>query len=301
MVPWGSNLLLTSSGASNATLEAYPLSPANGAPGTPVSFGNATTAGGAVIDPSEQWAFETDSANNVVSTFRRIGANWLLLSYLANGSTVTTFPTGAGPGPMAIDGSGRFLYVANRGANSISTYQYFGTSPELVESTGQFVVPFSDGSPFAIGAKPIALATDFSNAFLYVICDDQTLRVYAIDYYSGGHIAQVAKVNLGAQPVAVAAPPTGRFVYAADGGSVSAFSVDAQSGALTPITLNPAIQLVQIVGLYAERSGKFLYVATNTAVFGYAINADGTLRAVSVSAVATSNHPSSMSFSVNVQ
>jgi 6-phosphogluconolactonase (cycloisomerase 2 family) len=301
VVPWGSNLLLASTGASNATLEAFPLSPVTGAAGTPVSFGNATTAGGAAIDPSEQWAFETDSANNVVSTFKRIGTNWLLLSYLVNGGTVTTFSTGAGPGPVVIDASGRFLYVANQAANSISAYQYFGTSPELIESTGQFVLPFTDGSPFAIGAKPIALATDFSNAFLYVVCDDQTLRVYGIDYYSGGHIAQAAKISLSAQPVAVAAVPTGRFVYAADGGSVSAFSVDAQSGALKPITLNPAIQLVQVVGLYAEPSGKFLYVATNAAVFAYAINADGTLSSVSANAVATSNRPSSMSFSVSIQ
>ncbi len=291
MAPWGSNLLLASSGASNATLEAYPLTP-TGVPGTPASFGNATTAGGVVIDPSEQWAFETDSANNVVSTFKRLGANWSLLSYLVNGSTVTTFATGAAPGPMAIDASGRFLYVANQGANSISAYQYFGTSPELLESTG---------SPFAIGARPIALTTDFSDTYLYVTCGDQTLRVYGIDYFSGGPVTQMATIKLGAQPVGVAVVPTGRFVYTADSGSVSAFSVDVRSGVLTSIALNPAIQLVQIVGLYAEPSGKFLYVATNTAVFGYVINADGTLNAVSVSAVATSNHPSSMSFSVNIQ
>jgi 6-phosphogluconolactonase (cycloisomerase 2 family) len=300
MAPWGSNLLLASSGASNATLEAYPLTPA-GVPGTPVSFGNATSAGGVVIDPSEQWAFETDSANNVVSTFKRIGANWSLLSYLVNGSTVTTFATGAAPGPMAIDASGRFLYVANQGANSISAYQYFGTSPELIESAGSFVLPFVDGSPFAIGAKPIALTTNSSDTFLYVVCDDKTLRVYEINYFSGGHIAKIAQVNLSAQPVAVAALPTGRFVYTADSGSVSAFSVNGASGALTPITLNPTIQLAQIVGLYAEPSGKFLYITTSTGVFGYAINADGTLSAASGSPVATSNHPSSISFSVNIQ
>jgi len=53
--------------------------------------------------------------------------------------------------------------------------------------------------------------------------------------------------------------------------------------------------------LYAEPSGKFLYVATNAAVFAYAINADGTLSSVSANAVATSNRPSSMSFSVSIQ
>jgi DNA-binding beta-propeller fold protein YncE len=191
--------------------------------------------------------------------------------------------------------------VANQGASSISAYQYFGTSPELLESAGQFVAPFPDGSPFAIGAKPIALATNSSDTFLYVVCGDKTVRVYGIDYFSGGHIARVAQVGLSALPVGVAALPTGRFVYTADSGSVSAFSVDASSGALVAITLNPAIQLAQIVGLYAEPSGKFLYVATSTGVFGYAVNADGTLTTVSAGAVATLNQPSSMSFSVNLQ
>jgi 6-phosphogluconolactonase (cycloisomerase 2 family) len=292
MVPWGSNLLLASSGASNATLEAYPLS-ATGAPGMPVSFGNATTAGGVAVDPSEQWAFETDSTNAAVTPFQRIGGSWAIANNAA--------PAGASAGPLAIDASGRFLYVANQGANSISAYQYFGTSPELFESTGQFVSPFPDGSPFSIGAKPIALATNFSDTFLYVACADKTLRTYGVDYFSGGHIAKVSQVILSGQPVALAALPTGRFVYVADIGNISAFSVDPGSGALAPITMNPAIQLSPIVGLYAEPSGKFLYVTTNVGVFGYAINADGTLTPVSAGAVAASNHPSSMSFSVSLQ
>jgi 6-phosphogluconolactonase (cycloisomerase 2 family) len=82
---------------------------------------------------------------------------------------------------------------------------------------------------------------------------------------------------------------------------VSAFSVNAQSGALTPILLTPAISLVNIAGLYVEPSGKFLYVATDAAVFGYSINADGTLTAVSLAALAISNHASSMSFSVDIR
>jgi len=301
LAPWGSNLLLASSGASNANLRAYPLSPATGAPGTAVSFGNATTAGGVAIDPSEQWAFETDSTNGVVSTFQRVGANWALLSYLVNGSTVTTFPAGAGAGPMAVDPFGRFLYVANHGANSISAYQYFGTSPQLFESTGTFVLPYTDGSPFPVGAKPVALAVDSTESFLYVVCNDQTLRVYAIDYNSGGHIAQIAMASLAGQPAGVAAEPTGRFVYAADSTGVRAFSVNAQSGALTSVPLSPAISLSNIAGIYGDPSGKFLYLTTDTAVFAYTINADGTLTAVSAGAAAISNHPSSMSFSVDIR
>jgi hypothetical protein len=77
--------------------------------------------------------------------------------------------------------------------------------------------------------------------------------------------------------------------------------VNAQSGALTPVPLSPVISLANIAGLYAEPSGKFLYITTDMAVFAYAINVDGTLAPVVPVAVATLNHPSSMSFSVDVR
>jgi 6-phosphogluconolactonase (cycloisomerase 2 family) len=208
---------------------------------------------------------------------------------------------------MLVDPAGRFLYAANQGssAKSISAYQYFGTSPELQESTGTFVLPYTDGSPFSVGATPLGLAMDPTGAFLYAVADDQTLQVYAVDYLSGGHIAKVASVNLSGQPAGVAAEPTGRYVYAADATGVKAFSLDMQSGALTPIPLSPAISLSNIAGVFIEPSGKFLYVITSTAgvgaVFAYTINSDGTLTAVSATPVATPNQPSSMTFSADIR
>jgi 6-phosphogluconolactonase (cycloisomerase 2 family) len=306
LVPWGTDLMVASEVSGPPNLTAYPLSVTTGAPGSGFNFGQATTAGGVAIDPSGQWAFQTDSANAAVYTFGKFGTNWDLLSYLVNGTTVTSFGAGQGAGPIAVDPFGRFVYVANQTDNSISAYQYFGTSPELIESKGTFVLPFTDGSPFAVGAKPVAFTVDSTESFLYVVCGDQTLRVYAIDYNSGGHIALMTSVSLAGQPAGVAAEPTGRFVYTAHSTGVSAFSVNAQSGALTPVSLNPAISLANIAGVYAEPSGKFLYVTTSTqnvggAVFAYTINSDGTLTAVSAAPVANPNRPSSMVFLADIR
>jgi len=196
---------------------------------------------------------------------------------------------------MAIDPAGRFLYITNQGENSISAFQYFGTSPELLDSTGHL-----GGSPLPIGAKPVALATDFSNPFLYVVCGDGTLRVYAMDYANGGNITQVASVSIGGVPVGVAAAPDGQFVYAATSGAVNAFSIDYGSGALTPLAPGVPISS-QILWLYAEPSGKFIYVGTVAGVLGYSINADGTLTAITSAPLATLANPSSMSVSVNIQ
>lgn len=296
--------LLASSAAAVPNISAFLLSATTGTPGTGFLFGNAATSGGVTIDPSGPWAFQTDSTNGLVYTYQKI-INWALLTYLTPGGPVTNFAAGAGAGPSIIDPFGRFLFVANQGANSISVYQYFGQSPELNESKGNFVLPFTDGSPFPLTAKPLALAVDPNEGFLYVICNDQTLRVFAIDYFSGGHLAQVASVPLGGQPVGVAAEPTGRFVYVAGAAGLSAFSV-GPTGAMTAIPLVPAIAPANITGVYAEPSGQFIYLATGTntpvpsgAVFAFAINADGTLKAVSANPVATPSVPSSMVFSAD--
>jgi hypothetical protein len=119
LAPWGSNLLLASSGAP-PNLDAYALSPVSGTPSTPpANFGSATTAGGVAIDSSEQWAFETDSTNAAVSTFQRIGANWAI------GSNVT-FPAGAGAGPLAISFRAFSLCCQSRGKFDfrISVFRY---------------------------------------------------------------------------------------------------------------------------------------------------------------------------------
>jgi DNA-binding beta-propeller fold protein YncE len=233
----------------------------------------------------------------VIYTYENLGNSWGLITY----PQFTTFNAGLGAGPIAIDPSGLLVYVANQGDNTISAYQYWGTSPELFESKGNYVLPYANGSPFVIGASPIALAIDPNESFLYVICTDQTLRVFAIDYNGGGHLAQVASVGLAGRPSGLAAEPRGQFVYTADSTGVSAFAVDATSGALSPVALNPPIPLANITGVYVEPAGQYLYVATGAknvagAVFGYSISQNGNLLSLSPNALATPALPSSMAF-----
>src|SRR5215471_1303968 len=305
--PWQSDVL-AGSAAANPNVMSYELSSVTGTPGAGFNFGNSATAGGVAVDPSGQFAFETDSTNAVVSTFEKFGTAWDLLTYSTPGGPVTTFNAGAGAGPIAIDSAGRFVYVANQGASSISAYQYFGGSPELNESKGSFVLPFTDGSPFAIGAEPLALMVAPNEEFLYVLCGDQTLRVFAIDYFSGGHIAQLSSTSLLGHPAGIATETTGRFMYVADSTGVTAFSVNTQSGVLTKIPLSPAITPANINGVYVEPSGKTLYVTTSTSsptpggsILGFTINGDGTLTALTGNPLATPNQPSSMVFSADIK
>lgn len=299
--PWGTEMVAASA-TPNPNLFAYPVSAATGLIGSTFSFGDAAVGGGVAVDPSGQFAFETDSTNGVIYTYAHTGNFWGLVQYVPP----ETFQAGAGAGPIVIDPSGLLVYIANQADNTISAYQYWGMSPELFESKGNFILPYTDGSPFALGASPVALAIDPNESFLYVLCADQTLRVFAIDYASGGHISQVASTSLSGQPVKLAVEPTGHFVYTTDSSGVSAFSVDALTGALSPVPLNPPITTANITGIYAEPAGQYLYVttgATNSpgAVFGYTIGQDGNLSAISPNALATPLLPSSMAFTDEIR
>jgi DNA-binding beta-propeller fold protein YncE len=261
------------------------------------SLNNAATAGGAAIDPSGQFAFQTDSANGVVFTYEKLSSGgWALVTYQGT-PPVTSFIAGQGAGPIVIDPAGLLVYVANQAANSISVYQYEGISPQLFATTG---------SPFSLGAEPLLMVIDPNESFLYVVCGDHTLRVFSVSYFTGGTITPVASVSLAGLPSGLAVEPTGRFVYTSDGTGVSAFAVNSQTGALTAVPLNPAVALSNATGVYAEPAGQYLYVTTGAQnvpgeVFGYSIHGDGTLTAISASPLAAPKLPTSMTFSDKIQ
>jgi 6-phosphogluconolactonase (cycloisomerase 2 family) len=300
--PWTNDLLLGSGTAATPNIAPYTLNSATGAPSSGSLFGNATTVGGVATDISDQWAFVSDSTNGVVYTYQNVnGSFWSLMLYGDPGQTpFSSFAAGAGAGPLAVDPAGRLLYVGNQGANSISAFQYFGTSPELNVVTG---------SPYSLAAKPVALTLAPNGLFLYVATADQQLSVYAVDYFNGGKLTFIGANTLPSQPSALAAEPTGKYLYVAGSAGISAFSLNPITGALTnvgsSIGSNPGISLANCNGVWAEPSGKYVYASTSTpnagAIFAYTINPDGSLTALAVNPVASSNQPAAMTFKALIQ
>ena len=281
--PSGTNLVYAS-GVSSANISIVPLSSAGltSSTQTLTTFG---TPGGAVIDPAGQFAFEINSTDHTIHAYAPGTGNvWF--------STGQDTPTSIGTGPIAMDPTGLLVFVANAGSGSVSVYQNFGLSSELLATAG---------SPFSVCTQPLFMAADPFKPFLYVACSDQTLRVMSVNYQNGGALTQAASVQLGALPTGLTVTANGNFVYASEGAGVSAFSVNATSGALTSVPQNPTISLANITGVYAEPSGRFLYVTTGSpsvpgAVFGFSVNADGTLTSISAQPLATPKLPTSMVF-----
>ena len=286
----GVDLVLTS-GAAQPNLQHYSVDPASGALSQayfPLTTG--TVSGGVVVDPPGLCAFQTDPQAGMVYHYLKQNGQ---LSFQWG------IPAQLGAGPLALDPTSNFLYVANQ-SGSISVYQYWGYSSQIIEMNGHWISPYPSGSPYQLAAAPKALVADPTGLFLYVVSNDQTLVSYAVDYYSGAHLSAVSTLNLGVDPLAVAVEPTGHFVYVASSGGVFAAGVDPKSGALTTLPLNPPVAIPNTNGAYVDPSGKYLYVTAASsnggAIYGFSIGADGNLIPLASNQVAAPNQPTSLAF-----
>ncbi len=306
MVPWGSDLVVDST-TPNGSLFGYSILADGSLTRGGSNFGAATTSGGVLMDASGVRAVETDVVRNGVYTYEESSATyWGLLTYLPPGQPAySLFPTGNTPVPLAMDAAGRFVFVGNQGSNSITAFHHWGTGIELLEATTMWTSPYADGSPYALGAMPVAMAVDPTGAWLYAVCGDQTLRVFAIDYSANGHLTQVASKALDGATAGAAVSVDSRFVYTADVHGLHAFSVNNSTGDLTEITLGSYATISNAKNVYADPAGKSVYVMTSASgsgsVLGFEIQTDGTLRAFSQNPLATPNQPSSMTFATDIK
>ena len=173
---------------------------------------------------------------------------------------------GGTPMAMLLSPDGSTLFVLNSGtSNNISTLK--------VQSDGTLA---AGSSTPETGMTPLNMTMDAAAHFLFVanqgLQSDPatgTVSVYTVSNNSLSEVAgspfRVATVSAptGPGPAAVAVTPDGKFLYVANqfDGTVSSFSVDATSGALTPGIVVP----VQIApaGLGITPNGGFLYVANS--------------------------------------
>ena len=138
------------------------------------------------------------------------------------------FEAGYGPDSLAIDRAGKFVYVTNY-SGDVSGYAINANTGFLTQ------VP---GSPFRAGNYASGVAIDPDGKFAYVPSAFQVFA-YAIDARSG-ELALREKASAPGTVDAVAIDSAGKFAYvpAADDG-VSAYTIDASSGMLTPVSGSP--------------------------------------------------------------
>ena len=186
------------------------------------------------------------------------------------------FPARSNGGPMAIDPQGRFLFIVNPAASTISMFQIDSNSGTLSE------VP---ASPFKIGptltptppSNPQSLATEASGKFLYVGYEFGSAQgTGEIDQFmidaANQQLVQVTGttaesfVRITSGPLAMASDPKGRTLYAYLGfltsaglsnAELDAYSIDPGSGNLTPLNTENDIEQARCMAL--DPQDRFLY------------------------------------------
>jgi 6-phosphogluconolactonase (cycloisomerase 2 family) len=153
----------------------------------------------------------------------------------------------------------RFVYVANAGGG-LSGFALNGATGALAELSGS---PFEDGDPY------LHATSDPQGRFLFAVKGDglghhqDALAVFRIDPVTGG-LSHLADHATGSNPWASAVDPSGRFVYVRCDGSLSAFSLNGTTGALTPLAAPSAATSGGTGDVLVHPSGRHLFTVGRT-------------------------------------
>jgi 6-phosphogluconolactonase (cycloisomerase 2 family) len=195
------------------------------------------------------------------------------------------FPGGQSPSDLAVDPTGRYLYVINSLSNDITAYVVSASTGTLTP------VP---GSPFPTGPNPIGISIDPTGRFLYVSSFnvpligpiENTLYGYSIDSASGA-LATLSgfPLTLGNFMSSLRFDSKGNFAYGAEGEflPILIYRFDLISGALAQVgAVFPATSAAYRSVI--DPSDRFLYATqpeTNGRVDALSIDpASGTLNEV---------------------
>jgi 6-phosphogluconolactonase (cycloisomerase 2 family) len=153
------------------------------------------------------------------------------------------------------------VFVANQSSNDLSVYQ--------IKPNGNLAA--LPGSPFAAGGAPNSVAVTPSGRFAYVAdVIPGNITAYSIDQNSA--LASVPGSPFAAETgtAFVTVNPSGTFLYALNcgalcsasgAGDVQAFTIDQNTGALTPIPGSPFLAGSNPFALAIDSTGHFAYSA----------------------------------------
>ncbi len=112
---------------------------------------------------------------------------------------VSPYATGTGPTGVALDTTGSYVYVANKGSNNISAFTLTAASGKLAVIAGS---PFSSG-----GQQPIALVNENQKLYLAVINNgtngssgNNDVQIFKFDATTDGKLDPVATATTGTDP-----------------------------------------------------------------------------------------------------
>lgn len=184
------------------------------------------------------------------------------------------FDVGAVHLAVTLHPTGEFAYVTNQASASVSAYRVDAATGSLSTVAGS---PFATG-----GGNPSSIAIDPAGRFAYVTNSSTgSVAVFTVEAATGA-LAPIAGSPFAAGGCLQSATvdPTGKFLYVANTGcgstgSVLAYTLDAATGALTPVTGSPFAAGIGAYSVTVDPTARFAYVTNITVgtVSAYSIHA----------------------------
>ena len=221
--------------ASSNSVSAFSVDGGTGAltalPGSPFSTGGSgdfsPNVGGLNVLVAANYLYATNSVTNTVAAFD-INTDGTL-------STIpgSPFPTlGTAPNGIALNAAGTLLFVSNFISGTVSVFS--------VASNG--ALTHVSGSPVTVASRPLDLGIDSTHSFLFVSHN----LIGKVGVYSIGLAGSLTAVGgspftAGGGEVGLDVNAAATRLYVADGsgGTVSGFSVNSGTGALTAVPGSP--------------------------------------------------------------
>lgn len=173
---------------SGYTITSGTLQAVNGSP-FPIGGGPFSLA----VDPAEHFLYVANStASPGTVTVLGIDPASGTLTHPIPGSP---FPAGTAPVSLAIDSTGKFLFVANLSSNNISAYTLDGSTGVPTQVTN---------SPFLAGTAPAVVLIDSTGSFLYV-CNQTTKDIsrFTIDQTTGQLLSNTVAATTSSAPTSM--------------------------------------------------------------------------------------------------
>lgn len=200
----------------------------------------------------------------------------------ASGSNV-----GANVSTVTLSCRTSYAFVTNSGSSNVSMYS-LGAGGALTALTG---------SPLPTAGGPAGVAVTPNGLFAYIATQSMgTVTQYTLNGSQGLTPGPTAYAT-GSSPTGVIVDPTGHFVYVMNqstSGSVSAYSINQSSGALTAVAKSPFGAGNGTILAATDPLGKYLYVTNNGGgnISQYSIDSTtGALTALNPSTVLAGTNP----------
>lgn len=232
----------------------------------PVATGNQPRS--VVVDPQGRYVYVANYGSNTISAFTRSTVTGLLTPITGSPFAMPS-SSDIAPRSVAVDPSGKFVYVANYGATSSpSTISMFTID---TASTGSLVPGALTGvGSIAAGSHPNQITVSPSGRQVYVSNETgDSIMVYDVANTTTGSLAYKGFVSTpGSTPTGVAIEPNNKYAYTSNrsNNTIGAYSIaqgGGSQGLLTAITgggttvttpTNPGP-----TSMATDPSGKFVY------------------------------------------